>query len=164
MLVQTDAANSLDETNEANNVTASASITVTIAPTPDLQCTDVMADADITQPQQTLTVSWTVTNAGESQARATWSDRIYTFDRRDTQRCQAAGNDPAQRQLVRAAVVYGLGRNRSAHPPDGNYEILVVTDIFDEVYEANDESNNQQIATQRLNVVHADLHRDHIAI
>ena len=158
LLVETDAASDLVEADEANNVTASLQpITITFAPTPDLAITDVTANVTLVQPQQPIEIGWTVTNQGEDEAKAPWSDRVYLSTDGTLNGATLLATRTRDTHLptdesytVSAEVLLPV-------VPDGDYQIVVVADALNQVYEAEDEDNNQYVATQLLTVVHADL-------
>ena len=75
VVVITDAADSVGEVDELDN-RASAPISVTAPPLPDLDLVMVTASATA-HPGQPFTVQWTVSNHGQVSAGADWADRVY---------------------------------------------------------------------------------------
>ena len=74
IIVVADSSGSQGESNEGNNVMSSTAVTVTA---PDLEVVSVTAPATAA-PGQTVTLSWTVRNAGTTVAApGLWSDAVY---------------------------------------------------------------------------------------
>jgi len=142
LILRADSDNRLYESNEANNERAVA-ITVT---TPDLTPTVLTAPASGVAEQQ-IEVSWTVENQGTGEARPYWHDRLYfstndVWDDQDTQlgyfqwnHTLAAGASYTETQTVRLPEV-----------PAGSYYLILRTDHYDYLYEANEANNDRAVA------------------
>jgi subtilase family serine protease len=129
---------------EGNNASPSAQPLLIELPPP----ADLVVDSITLPPRGTvndsISISWTVTNQGENPAQGSWSDAVYL---------SLDGNwDITDRLLGRVSYSGGLDAGGSYTatisdlliPPalEGQYRIIVRTDIFNEVYEAADEGNN----------------------
>lgn len=122
--------------------TNTGSMTLTLA-SPDLVPTALTAPATVTTQQQ-ISVSWTVENQGTGPARPSWYDTVYLST--DTVCC---GGDTYLTQVYnQTAVAAGSTYNQTVsvtlpNVAAGNYYLIVQTDTFNQVYEA-DETNNQK--------------------
>ncbi|MBU0776528.1 MAG: hypothetical protein KKH54_15375, partial [Alphaproteobacteria bacterium] len=155
--VTNDVANTINEENilgtaETNNA-ATLEFTSQLAPFRDLVVSDVSADpAGGWNPGDTVTVNWTTTNAGNSATTADFSERLFVRNVMTGQQVQVAtvaftgalgADEAAQRstQIVWPTGILG----------QGIFEFSVVTDIFDQVAEANTaatgETNNSTAVT-----------------
>src|SRR5262249_5543368 len=76
LLVQADGTGALSESNESNNVLASAAVALTLPPLPDLVVTSIDAPAN-GYVSQHLTLHWTVRNQGDGDATGTWRDNVF---------------------------------------------------------------------------------------
>ncbi|HNI80523.1 MAG TPA: CARDB domain-containing protein, partial [Rhodocyclaceae bacterium] len=160
-IVRTDAENRVFEANfETNNTTAALQTTkVTPAPVPDLQVSAITLPAQIVS-GQTAHVAWTVNNGGGGTAKGPWTDRVYlstdgtlnspTFlgDVAHTGNLDAGGSLSSSLDFIVPALA------------DGNYRIVIVTDVNGQIYEGGSGSageNNQFAATVPVALVHPDL-------
>ena len=153
ILVKTDANGNALETNETNNVRASASA-VTLLGRPDLTPTALTVPGAPVSPNQngtyTLPLSFTVTNQGASSAPPTWTDRVYlstdaTWDGGDVQILASA-----QFSALAAGASYpisGSGTAPAGTAP-GDHWVIVVTDQIQQLFEANESNNARVSATQ----------------
>jgi len=153
ILVKTDANGNALETNETNNVKASASA-VTLLGRPDLTPTALSVPGTPVSPNQagtyTLPLSFTVANQGASSAPPTWTDRVYlstdaTWDGGDVQILASA-----QFSALAAGASYpvsGSGAAPAGTAP-GDYWVIVVTDQLQGLFEANESNNARVSATQ----------------
>jgi subtilase family serine protease len=150
LLVVADAMAAQPEVDEGNNVRA---VPITLAgAAADLRVGGVTAPASAS-PGQSVTVSWTVTNAGDGQASADWSDYVYLsaddqLDANDlliASHAAGASTPLAPGASYAATVTATLPANLSA----GTYRVLVRTDgsLFQP---ERDESNNVAGTTIRL--------------
>ncbi|WP_372898597.1 CARDB domain-containing protein, partial [Stieleria sp.] len=143
------------ETNETNNITVAATPILIVQPPPsDLQVIDISAPTSGSV-GDVLSVSWTVENRGDEQARARIADAVYLSA--DSQW------DIGDRFLgrVESASVRTLqpGDSYSASLdfevpvvlPDG-YRIIVRTDIFDDVVEGENNRNNASASADEVNI------------
>jgi RHS repeat-associated protein len=144
VFVITDTSDSVYEAlNENNNVSAGQALTVTRL-TPDLQVTKVTTPI-IANSGKAIRVAWTVTNLDTGSTAVTkWTDKVIlstdnqignsddillgSFDRNEL----LNANDSYNRsELVTLPITTG-----------GQYQLFVVTDANENVYEANKENNN----------------------
>ncbi len=133
-----------EHANEGNNTGQSGSLQVFLTPPPDLQVTDVVAPASVSN-KENGSISWTVSNPGSSPATGGWIDKIYL------------STNPALTDFTGAALLGAFPRpaelapgesytaNASATIPDaisGNYYLYVHTDAGEQVYEYTYDNNN----------------------
>ncbi|MER9397477.1 LEPR-XLL domain-containing protein [Mesorhizobium sp. M0615] len=126
----------------ANNIGQSlTTIAVSAAPAADLVVTGVVAPASGV-PGQHKTVTWTVRNDGEGGARAPWTDRVYLS--KDGTLATAIVIGEVRRVFDLAVGTSYVGTVDVTLPDaaDDTYQILVVTDANQEVYEVDRETNN----------------------
>ncbi len=154
ILIAADATNVIGETDENNNLVVHP-FEIADRESVDLVVSDIVVPA-VAQPAQDVTVQWTVSNQGIEPAAPDWYDRIYRVD-------------TSGRQLLGTFhyVGAGLGVGESYTQTqqiqlaneldDGNYQIIVETDVFDDVYEGPAENNNETAADTLLSVGHVDL-------
>ncbi|NCS06775.1 MAG: hypothetical protein GPJ07_09250, partial [Microcystis aeruginosa G13-07] len=130
--------------NESNNTTTDdRSISLQLAPVPNLQVTGVTAPTTAFSSQQTV-VQWTVKNVGTGATNApVWYDRVYlsldtTYDDTDTYLGEAVNpsylnpNDSYSNSLT-VTLPRGI---------DGNYYFLVQADVYNYVTEVGNEGDN----------------------
>ncbi|WP_342364198.1 CARDB domain-containing protein [Terrarubrum flagellatum] len=139
--------------HENDNLRVSGSIDVSLTPPPNLQVTAVAAPSNAVTGDP-MALSFTVTNTGETRTyESQWWDRIYvstdaTFSGDDIQLAQLVHNgalDAGAAYTVNTSVVPPIGHA-------GNLYFLVMTDVFSQVYEGADESDNT--GSDLVNVVH----------
>ncbi|RUZ17283.1 CARDB domain-containing protein, partial [Mesorhizobium sp. M7A.F.Ca.CA.001.09.1.1] len=156
LLVITDAeARVYERDATANNIGQSlTTMAVSAAPAADLVVTGVVAPASGV-PGQHQTVTWTVRNDGEGGARAPWTDRVYLS--KDGTLATAIVIGEVRRVFDLAVGTSYVGTVDVTLPDaaDDTYQILVVTDASQEVYEVDRESNNALGSTLALS--HPDL-------
>ena len=143
------------ETDEDNNVTVSATPILIIEPPPsDLQVVDISAPSS-GNVGDVLTVSWTVENRGDEKAQARISDAVYlssdsVWDIGD----KLLGRvDSFGARLLQPGESYtsSLDFEVPAVLPDA-YQIIVRTDIFDDVVEGVNNRNNDLASADSVNV------------
>ncbi|NCS52426.1 MAG: hypothetical protein GPJ23_08650, partial [Microcystis aeruginosa G13-05] len=130
--------------NESNNTTTDdRSISLQLAPVPNLQVTGVTAPTTAFSSQETV-VQWTVKNVGTGATNApVWYDRVYlsldtTYDNTDTYLGDAVNpsylnpNDSYSNSLT-VTLPRGI---------DGNYYFLVQADVYNYVTEVGNEGDN----------------------
>ncbi len=129
-----------------NNTRASAALTVTLSPPPDLVVAGVTAPASLTAGQP-VTLAWKVKNAGTGATRDTlWYDGVWLAR-------SATTTEGAVKlgQFVRTAVLAGAGEYTAQVEVTipfyaaGAYYLFVKTDDGGRIYEANREDNNTRI-------------------
>lgn len=154
ILAKTDANGNVLETNENNNVTASAT-KVTLLGRPDLTPTALTVPAAPVSPNQdgtyTLPLSFTVANQGGSSATPTWIDRAYL----STDQTWNAGDvlilTMGQVSALAAGSSYSVNSSGTAPAgtAPGDYWVIVVTDQLQTLFEAN-ESNNARVSATKI--------------
>jgi hypothetical protein len=159
LVVQTDAFGQVNEgLDEGNNITASAAVTVTQAPLPDL----VVQGLDLTgnptlRSGQPATVSWTTQNAGPGAAGNSFYERVRVVNL-DTNEVLVQA-DLFRDAAAQGAIASGAGvaRQYQFTLPDGergtgNIRVTVTTDIYNQAYEgaagSPAESNNAATVTR----------------
>ncbi|MGE4003055.1 MAG: CARDB domain-containing protein, partial [Planctomycetaceae bacterium] len=150
LLFVADASNQQSESNDSNNVRAVA--VQTGDPAPDLTVSELSVEPSIgLQSGDTLTVQWTVFNAGNTPITDSFYDYVTVVNTTTGQTLY--GNYVYYDALVEGTI--GPGQSRALQVeltlPDGvdgagELEITVTTDTFDELFEDNAdgtaESNN----------------------
>jgi uncharacterized repeat protein (TIGR01451 family) len=147
--VRTDIYNYLGESNETNNVSdPGAEFTVALTPPPDLQVMAVTGP-DNAYAGSSISLGWVVENQGPGATQvAYWHDGVYlstdaTLDSGDlflstAWHSGALANTATYPVLTSINLPYLVGNL----PPDGDYYLLVVTDLYNGVYEHLNENNN----------------------
>jgi subtilase family serine protease len=148
IVLDADFGSRVDECNESNNrLRAASPIQISIAPAPDLRVFSATAPANVFS-GDTMSVQFTILNAGEGAAFGTW--REYFYLSADTV------FDGIQDKYAGAVTHTGTllpessytGTVRIAIPRDvfGSYVILVKTDAENRVYESIWEGNNISVS------------------
>ncbi len=173
LIVKSDSSprNDVFEYEAEHNNTAVVPIQIQPPPVPNLQVTSVSVP-DSAWSGQSLSVEWTVTNAGAAEANSTngWWDSVYLSrdPYLDKQRDIALGSVLRQGALAAEGGTY-TGRLDARLPVGitGPYYVLVMTDSTDRVFEREFENNNvtASAATVQINLTPpADLVVSHITI
>jgi large repetitive protein len=156
--VTTDINNQVGEYKfEGNNTTTSSqSIAVTRKPDPDLVVTN-LTYAGTGQPGQTIQVNWTVNNTGLGIAKGNWNDRVYLTNSTGTV------NIPLQIKAAPTNLLeLGGSYTNSAtitlptNLADGNYQIAVVTNADNTIFEGDGVGNDRYTGGQ-ITSGHPDL-------
>ena len=141
LILRVDSGGAVYEADEANNTQA---IPITIT-TPDLAATTFTAPAAATT-QQSIALSWTVTNQGTGTAQPSWSDYVYL----STDAVYNTGDTQVSLQSTTTAL--GVGESYTRTPtatvpnvPAGNYYLILRVDHLNVRYEANETNNTQAI-------------------
>ncbi|HDR13947.1 MAG TPA: hypothetical protein ENN79_00390, partial [Desulfobacteraceae bacterium] len=140
VLVKTDGTNSQGESDETNNVGVSAAVTIEI---PDLTVTSIHAP-DQAAVQQTIPLTWQVTNIGPGSASGTWRDYVYlsTNSTWENDDLLIATFDMVGVSPLAAGASYTVTKNVTLPKGADAYSYLIVyTDGGDAQGEA-DETNN----------------------
>ena len=156
VLVETDATRQVLENRETNNLAVSAPVAISFPPLPDLRVAEVVAPT-AGQLGQTVTISWTVTNAGAAAAEGNWTDRLYLSLDGGLAGATQVGSLAHTAALAQEATYSALRNVTLPSVPDGDYHVLVVTDTGSAVFEGSQEGNNQTSAAALLQLRHADL-------
>ncbi|ROZ64162.1 CARDB domain-containing protein [Ramlibacter sp. WS9] len=142
-------------TSATNNSTASAPLTVTLAPMADLRARDVAGPATA-KPGDVVTVTYEVANEGQATATGPWRDRIYL----DTgagglvEVAQSWDSNPLEAGAERLrSVSFALPTGVA----QGSWRWVVRLDTDKAVYERQGEVNNQTSAEATVFLSHADL-------
>ncbi|RYD78179.1 MAG: hypothetical protein EOP84_14600, partial [Verrucomicrobiaceae bacterium] len=150
VVVETDAAKSVPETDEGNNSAASGPVNYIQSTVPaDLVVETVTAPADV-RVGESISLSWTVKNQGGRTAQGPWTDTVYlsldgTLD----------GEDIVLKTVVRPTGSLLPGEssytvNETVQIPAGlalgSYTIIVKADTGGAVIEGDDENNTNTSA------------------
>ncbi len=154
ILLLADRQNVIGETNEANNLIVHP-FEVAERESADLVVSSLDSPSNA-QPDEEITITWTVFNQGIEATGAAWSDRVYRVD--------ASGRHTLKTYRYEgAALNVGQSYTRSEQIRlddelvDGDYQIVVETDVFDQVHEGTAEDNNETTSATILSVGHVDL-------
>ncbi len=155
--VETDARNSVVETDEGNNVTASLeALQVSLTPRPDLQVDSLVIPATVTSGNY-IDVEFTVRNLGPVRTPtggARWYDGVYlslnnTLDAGD----RLLGSIQNGAALEAAGDAYSSsGTFKIDLGVGGNVYIIVKADIYNAVDEYPDDGNNTDAAQMAVDV------------
>ena len=100
-----------------------------------------------------ITLSWTVTNQSDVAASGSWTDSLFLSDGRGLgHRRPAAGPQSFTGTLAPdGSYTLTLDTLMPAAAP-GHYRVIVRTDIFNQVYEGDNEANNRSASPSTLEV------------
>ena len=155
ILVWADSDDALAELTEGNNV-ASALVHLEIPPAPDLQVEEIAGPASA-RPGETIAVAWTGRNAGTVTATGRWVDRVYLSPTGQLIGATQVANFQRTTELQVGQTYLGSATFTVPSLPDGDYQLLVVTDALNAIYEAAGEDNNLVSATKPIQIRHPDL-------
>ena len=152
LLLRTDSHGSLYESNETNNVFTALPLTLT---NPDL-APSAFTGPSAADVRETVSLSWTVSNAGPGTAWPNWSDSVYL----STDTTYGSGDTLVTSQTRSTSLAMGASYTVTksvALPgvPAGSYYLLLRTDHGGALLEG-DETNNQWTALP-LTLTTADL-------
>ncbi|MCH5377746.1 MAG: APHP domain-containing protein, partial [Planctomycetes bacterium] len=134
-----------------NNSAVSASIPVTLLPSPDLIVTSIVAPL-AAQEGSLVDFSWTVANQGLGDADGSWIDRVYLQEAGDPNAdiiqlgtFTFNGPLPAGQSYTRAEAIQVPVQTNEL------YRVFVTTDYEEHVFES-DEANNTTFRTETLSL------------
>ena len=141
--------------NEADNVTASAPFIVTLTPPADLVVTRVQAPSQAFS-GQAVNLNWTIANAGSGRTEERlWYDRILlsidgVLDNTDV----ILGERLHDGVLLADGSYVGTASVTLPTGISGDYNFIVVTDVYNSAYEHGGETNNRgtTATTTRINL------------
>ncbi len=141
--------NNASGTAESNNA-ALLVRTATLAPSPDLTVTNIVAPAS-GAPGQTMEVAWTVSNRGNAAAAGAWSEQVFLAD-------NAAGDNAIFLGSTLVPTSLGAGtstaRTMQVTVPAfaiGQKFVVVRVDANDQVFELN-EANNTTVDVEPISL------------
>ncbi|WP_013334633.1 CARDB domain-containing protein [Gloeothece verrucosa] len=145
-------------TNDGNNATPSTQpLIIELPPPADLQVSTITLPPNA-KSGDSVRFSWTVSNLGDNPAQGTWTDAAYL----STDAIWDINDRPVGR--VTHSGTLGTGESYTSTldatlPPatPGQYRLIVRPDIFNQVYEAEDEANNRTASASTLNVTVEEL-------
>ncbi len=143
------------ETKEENNIGRTLTpLLIEVPPPSDVQVTDVSGPASA-EVGDVVTVSWTVENRGDVPVRGRLADAVYlsadgVWDIGD----RFVGRlDPPGGRNLQPGQSYSASLDFEVPVTlPGEYRLLVRTDIFDDVFEGENNRNNTGISTGRVSV------------
>ena len=149
VVVRTDSGNKIFEhIRDDNNTTIdNVPIPITLSPFPNLQVSEITPPEEPFSGQQTL-IEWVVTNTGTgSTSAASWYDDVYLST--DT----VLGDDDVYLGRAINESYLNAGESYTSSLPvrlprgiQGNYYFIVRTDIYNNVFEFEDEDDNSRVA------------------
>ena len=132
-----------------NNTRASSAIAITLSPAPDLRVTAISAPANGTE-GEVVDVEWTVRNDGASTAAGSWIDRVYLRKSGDTGAGTLIGSYRYTGPLQAGTSYSRREEMRLPAKTSERYEVIVVTDADNALYEGAGESNNRAVDDQSI--------------
>ncbi|PMD95693.1 hypothetical protein BWI97_13920 [Siphonobacter sp. BAB-5405] len=159
--VVTDRYNGVFEYNrEDNNSLSSLAMTIIQRPNPNLVVNNVGSSVTQASAGQTITVNWTTANDGALTAIPSWADGVYL----SSEQTFNATSARLISQLTRRDSLFSLSSvqtQQNVQIPlnlkEGDYYLFVVADLYKQVYENTDESDNIALATGKIKVLNPDL-------
>ena len=154
IFLETGVGKEFSESNLEDNFTEPLPLTVVLPELPDLSVAEVSAPTEAT-PGELVTVQWVVENTNAAPAVGLWQDHVYLSE-----------NGVLLERLSTVSRTAGLaadGRYTAVADvqlpvrADGEYQLVVLTDANDEIFEGDREENNQGISSQGLALGHVDL-------
>ena len=147
LIAATDSSNEVFETNKVNNTLSSAKAISVESHPADLLVTDVTAPT-VAQAGTSMRISWTVQNQGIWETTVSqWFDRVvYSVDA-----VLGNGDDSTLATFSHTGVLQSgqsyLKSELISLPENvsGQYQLFVVTDSYNHVYEASQENNNARL-------------------
>ncbi len=152
ILVVTDALSEQFELDEANNVGASAAVDLAYPPLPDLVVTEIATVAEGIA-GQSVTVTWTVQNQGDSVATGPWQDQLYLSAD------SSIGGDIGLAAFPFSGTLQpgeSVTRTQTLAIPgaiSGTHRFVVLTDSGNTVVEVTGEDNNAAIDDQPISIL-----------
>ncbi|MEO1619118.1 MAG: CARDB domain-containing protein, partial [Planctomycetota bacterium] len=152
------------ESNEDDNVTVSADpILIELPPPSDLVVDSIGIDPTSVNSDGTVTVTWTVRNAGDSEARGIWDDAIYLstdatlgFGDRLLGRTGVLTETP--NRVLQPGETYTDSLTTTLPPVlPGPYTLIVRSDVFDDVFEGDLRLNNDTPSSEPLVIITPEL-------
>jgi RHS repeat-associated protein len=149
VFVTADVGNQVAEYTGENNNAASATLAVNLTPQPDLRVTNLTVPAGASG--KGLLVSWTVTNAGSGATplqEGTWTDGLYLSvdGTLNLNSAIALGQVQHNGSLAAGASYTASQTVKLPMGLSGNYQLLVVADASNAVFESTSEVNNATAA------------------
>lgn len=148
ILVQVDTDNAVFETAETDN-TASVALSLTLPHLPDLQVAGEVTPV-VTYPGGTVSLRWTVTNAGTGPAEQDWHDAVYlspdaTFD--EATDLWLHTYDAKDQSPLGVAAVYSVTQTLTIPNTTavGAHVLIIVTDRYAEQMETDNENNTTAV-------------------
>ena len=109
-----------------NNVSEAAATTITLAPTPALQVTDI-ATLETSPEGELIDIAWRVTNAGAAPLDGSWTDRLVLVPLDTSKPSITVGSFTTTRALAIGESYQRTERFRLPERIEGAYTLTVVT-------------------------------------
>ena len=147
-IITTDRGNQLYEHNHEDNnaLVDDQAMVVSLSPFPNLQVTDIIPPAEAFSSQQAV-VEWVVTNTGTGSTSApVWYDQLWLSQD------EILGSDTYMGRVANPGYLtpgdsYVNGMTVTLPQGiQGDYFFIVQTDIYNQVYEHNDEDDNRAVS------------------
>ncbi|MEM1067288.1 MAG: putative Ig domain-containing protein [Planctomycetota bacterium] len=147
------------ESNESDNRTVSDDpILIELPPPTDLVVDSVSIDPSVVDSDGTVTVSWQVRNAGDTPARGIWDDSVYLSTDAllgfgDRLLGRTGVTTPTPNRTLQPGETYEASITTTLPPVlPSAYDVIVRTDVFDDIFEGPLRTNNDGVSTQRLQI------------
>ncbi|WP_165358961.1 CARDB domain-containing protein [Spirosoma sordidisoli] len=149
LIVQTNPARTVPEVQTGNNQLASQPITISLAPPPDLQVTNLVVAPLNAFSDDSVTVTFTVKNVGTGPTTtANWTDQVFLTQNQTVD--VATDRLLYTHRRLQALSVNGeyivTTKVRVPNRINGTYYLHVVTDRLNQVFEYNKEDNNSRVS------------------
>ena len=145
VVVEADSGAAIIESDELNNATISdESVSVILAPIPDLEVSNITTSATGRELYQYFNVDWVVTNNGTGATNAShWRDRVYLSPDQSFDATDILIGDVGNPTFLNDGESYaGTANVRAGLISEGDYYILIFTDAADQVEEYFNEGDN----------------------
>ncbi|KQP20290.1 LamG-like jellyroll fold domain-containing protein [Pseudorhodoferax sp. Leaf265] len=161
LVVESDIYNWVAESrfNDNNSAVSATSIVLSEAPSVDLRVQNVAGPATA-RPGQQQTVSWEIRNAGAGAAAAPWTDHLYLSSNGSLTGAIYLTSFTHQSPLAGNSTTQANTQFWMPDVADGNWRVIVVTDVNNQVYEsgaADAETGNSGQAAATTAVAHPDV-------
>jgi len=160
--VTVDAQNAIAESNEANNSTTFG-FSVTLAPYPDLQVTNVVtAPTNRWLPGSVVAIDWQLTNSGTASAATNWTDSVVVrhkdsgvviFSATTNYNLADAGNGPiAPADFRNRSISFTMPGDATAY---GAFSVTITADSANQLFEYNTNGTAEENNSATINLISA---------
>ncbi|WP_048324300.1 CARDB domain-containing protein, partial [Crocosphaera watsonii] len=157
LLGKTDIFNNEIEINETNNSSDNdlRVIQLSIPPLPDLVTQDIQVPNLIPRGDD-ISISWRTLNIGDADINTSWTESIYLSSDSTLNNATFLTNINQDKSLANDGFIdTTIDINRS-DIIDGDYQIIIVTDVNNNIYERDGETNNITVS-ETITISHPDL-------
>lgn len=156
VFVLTDYGQQVPETNELNNLGGPATVMLLLPPPVDLTPTSITLPPN-GSPGETATIGWSVKNVGQNTATGRWTDTLYLSKDKNWDIDDVVIGRRDQEGPLAAAASYSAELVTELPAiEEGNYYVLVRTDVRNKVRE-DDETNNTLSSVTAMPVLIVEL-------